>query len=95
MIVEYRVHFYRQKLWQTKRDLAETLLMEALLVAVFVVSLVTGTFGVIVTVWFGPTLLAILFLALTFDFLPHYPYDCRQRFLDTRIGWTVEPLETS
>jgi beta-carotene hydroxylase len=85
MIVEYRVHFYRRKLWRTKRDLAETLLMETFLVAAFVVSIATGTFGVLATLWFGPALIAILFLALTFDFLPHYPYDSRERFLDTRI----------
>ncbi len=85
MIVEYRVHFYGRRLWRTKRDLAETVLMEVFLVAVFVGALVTGKFALLATVWFGPALIAILFLALTFDFLPHYPYDSRERFLDTRI----------
>ena len=59
--------------------------MEIILVAALVASLVTGTFSLVATHWFGPALLAILFLALTFDFLPHYPYDSRARFLDTRI----------
>ena len=52
-----------------------------------------GALGVVPTVALNAV--AVLFLALTFDFLPHYPYDSRERFLDTRIGWTVEPLETS
>ena len=85
MIVEYRYHFYGRKLWRNKRDLTEALLMEAFLVALLVGSIVTGKFALIATVWFGPALIAIVFLALTFDFLPHYPYDSRERFLDTRI----------
>jgi len=85
LIVEYRVHFYGRKLWRNKADLAEAIAMEVVLVVTLVASLVTGTFSLVATLWFGPALLAILFLALTFDFLPHYPYDSRARFLDTRI----------
>jgi len=85
MIAEYRFHFYGRKLWRNKRDLAEALLMEAFLVAVLVGAFVTGNFALLATVWLGPALIAIVFLALTFDFLPHYPYDSRERFFDTRI----------
>jgi len=59
--------------------------MEAFLVAVLVGAFVTGNFALLATVWLGPALIAIVFLALTFDFLPHYPYDSRERFFDTRI----------
>ena len=85
IIVEYRLSFYGRKLWRDKRDLAEALAMDAILVGVIVGSLATGTFTLLATMWFGPVLIAIVFLALTFDFLPHYPYDSRARFLDTRI----------
>jgi beta-carotene hydroxylase len=85
LIVEYRVQFYGRKLWRNKADLAGAIAMETVLVVTLVASLVTGTFSLVSTLWFGPALLAILFLALTFDFLPHYPYDSRARFLDTRI----------
>jgi beta-carotene hydroxylase len=85
LIVEYRSHFYGRKLWRDKRDLAEALMMDAILVGVIVGSLATGTFTAVAAIWFGPVLIAVAFLALTFDFLPHYPYDSRERFLDTRI----------
>ncbi|MGB5265924.1 MAG: fatty acid desaturase, partial [Polyangiales bacterium] len=58
---------------------------DAILAAVIVGALATGTFALLATIWFGPVLIAVAFLALTFDFLPHYPYDSRERFLDTRI----------
>ena len=85
IIIEYRVHFYRRTLWRNKADLVEALLMELFLTATIVVAIVTGTLSVVATLWFGPALIAILFLAFTFDFLPHYPYDSQARFLDTRI----------
>jgi len=85
VIVEYRIHFYRRKLWRNKSDLAEALAMEVVLIAAIVATVVTGTLSVVATLWFGPVLIAIVFLALTFDFLPHYPYDSQARFLDTRI----------
>ena len=59
--------------------------MELVLVAAVIATALKGTFSVLVTLWFGPALIAIVFLALTFDFLPHYPYDSQARFLDTRI----------
>ena len=85
LIVEYRIQFYGRRLWRNKADLAGAIAMEVLLVVTLLASLVTGTFSLVATLWFAPALLAIVFLALTFDFLPHYPYDSRARFLDTRI----------
>lgn len=83
--VEYRLQFYRRKLWRNKTDLAEALVMELIVIATIVAAIVTGNFAVVATLWFGPAVIAILFLALTFDFFPHYPYDSQARFLDTRI----------
>ena len=85
LIVEYRIQFYGRRLWRNKADLAGAIAMEVLLVVTLLAALVTGTFSLVATLWFAPALLAIVFLALTFDFLPHYPYDSRARFLDTRI----------
>lgn len=85
IIFEYRLHFYGRKLWRSKAELAEALMMELILAATILAAFVTGTLSVVATLWFGPAVIAILFLALTFDFLPHYPYDSQARFLDTRI----------
>ena len=35
--------------------------------------------------WLVPAVLAVIFLAFAFDFLPHYPYDTDARYFDTRI----------
>lgn len=85
LMIEYRVHFYGRRLWRNRAELMEALAMEFLLVAVIAASAATGTFTLVATLWFGPALLAVVFLAFTFDFLPHYPYDSRVRFFDTRI----------
>jgi fatty acid desaturase len=78
LIVEYRVHFYGRKLWRNKADLAGAIAMEIVLVVTLVASLVMGTFSLVAALWFGPALLAIVFLALTFDHLwttiPWYRY---------------------
>jgi beta-carotene hydroxylase len=36
-------------------------------------------------VWLGPAMVAIVFLAISFDYLPHSPYDSAERYHDTRI----------
>ncbi len=85
IVVEYRVHFYGRALWRDKRELAEAIVMELVLAGSILAALWTGTFAVVATLWLGPALLAVLLLAFSFDFLPHYPYDSRTRFHDTRI----------
>jgi beta-carotene hydroxylase len=44
----------------------------------------TGHAGDMLVVWTAPALLSVAFLAYTFDYLPHRPYDSRERFMDTR-----------
>jgi beta-carotene hydroxylase len=85
VLVEYRRHFYGRRLWRRKADLYAALLNDAALVCVLAAAAVTGHLGTLLVVWLGPAMLAIVFLAMTFDYLPHYPYDSAERYHDTRI----------
>jgi beta-carotene hydroxylase len=55
------------------------------LLAAIVLAAVTGTLETLAIVWLGPALIAVTVLALCFDFLPHYPYESKERYRDTRI----------
>ena len=85
VLVEYRHHFYGRKLWRRKADLYAALLNDAGLVCAIAVAAATGHLGTIMVIWLGPALLAVVFLAIAFDYLPHYPYESAERYHDTRI----------
>jgi beta-carotene hydroxylase len=85
IVVEYRRHYFGRRMWRDRSDLIEATAMECLLLGAIAVAAATGTFGTIAIVWLGPALIAVAVLALCFDFLPHYPYNSRERYLDTRI----------
>ena len=85
VLVEYRRHFYGRRLWRKRRDLYAGLLNDAALVSAAVAATMTGHLGTLMVVWWGPALVAIVFLALSFDYLPHAPYDSAERYHDTRI----------
>lgn len=85
IVVEYRRHYYGRKLWRNRGELAEVLAVETLLALVVVTALATGHFAALAVVWIVPMLLAVACLAMAFDYLPHYPDDSRERYLDTRI----------
>lgn len=83
--LSYRRHYFGRRLWRSRADLAEAVGMEALLLGVFVAAYATGWLGTVLVVWILPGVLALVTLAFLFDFLPHYPYDSRTRYFDTRI----------
>lgn len=85
VVVEYRRHYYGRKLWRNRRELAEALGVELLLALVVVAALASGYFTALAIVWMVPALLAVACLAMAFDYLPHYPYDSRERYHDTRV----------
>jgi len=85
ILIEYRRQYFGRRLWRDRSDLVEAIAMECVLIGVLVAAVVTGNFATLATVWLGPALIAVLFLAMSFDFLPHYPYDSQERYHDTRI----------
>lgn len=48
-------------------------------------TLTTTWASALAVVWLVPAIVAVVVLAFAFDFLPHYPYDRRERYFDTRI----------
>jgi beta-carotene hydroxylase len=81
----YRREYYGRKLWKNRAELVEALLLEVVVFAAIAVAAATGHLATIVVLWLVPAVLASAFLALAFDYLPHYPYDSRERYHDTRI----------
>ncbi len=85
IVVEYRKHYFGRRMWRDRSDLMEAIAMECLLLGAIVLAAATGTIATLAIVWLAPALIAVVVLALCFDFLPHYPYTSQERYLDTRI----------
>lgn len=85
IVVEYRLHFYRRGLARTARKWREGFACDLALAAVIPAAVAGGFAPALWTLWLGPALVALLWLAFAFDYLPHYPYDTDARYFDTRI----------
>jgi beta-carotene hydroxylase len=83
--VSYRSHFFGRRLWRDRRDLAEALAFEIVVATLVVASIAFGWWRPLVVCWLAPAFAALVTLAFLFDFLPHYPFDNRARYYDTRI----------
>lgn len=81
----YRRHFFGRRLWRDRRDLLEAVAFEGVMVGLLVASIALGWWRPLVVCWFAPAFVALVSLAFLFDFLPHYPFDNRARYFDTRI----------
>lgn len=85
IIVQYRRHYFGRRIWRDRSELMEAIVMECVLLGVILWAAVTGTLATLAIVWLAPALIAVALLALCFDFLPHYPYESQERYLDTRV----------
>jgi beta-carotene hydroxylase len=85
IVLSYRRHFYGRRLWRSTRDRWESTGYDVALAALIAIAVATGHARALVVLWLGPAVLAVLFLGVAFDFVPHYPFDTTARYLDTRI----------
>jgi beta-carotene hydroxylase len=85
LLMEYRVKFFGHRLWRDRKELFEAIGIDMALVGLLVVSIANGFFAVLFVIWILPAVISVLVLAFAFDFLPHYPYDTKARYFDTRI----------
>lgn len=85
VVSEYRRHFYGRRRWRSAGDRREAVAYEIALFATIVAAWWSGHATTLFVLWIGPALLALLFLAFAFDFLPHYPYDTREPYFATRV----------
>ncbi len=81
---EYRTKYYGNRLWRDRWELVAQIVTDVAFVVLIAACIVTGHAGDMFVLWTAPALLSVAFLAYTFDYLPHRPYDSRERFMDTR-----------
>lgn len=94
----YYLYWYKDK-WRSRpaKEKRELVIAISLTIIIFIIALLMGVFSWIVLLWLIPTRLTVLWLALGFDFLPHYPHDhSREKnpYLATNIRPTMSYLMT-
>jgi beta-carotene hydroxylase len=83
--VDYRVKVYGSGLLRARSSRIEAWSTEAAILGTIVGCVALGHGLLLAQLWLLPATLAILWLALAFDLLPHHPHTTRERYFDTRI----------
>ena len=82
--VNYRILCHRHK-WGSIGSRRAQQALDAALVLSVPVAIVTGHVWTLIALYWGPMLLAGLFLFYAFDYLPHHPHHSTERYRDTRV----------
>lgn len=80
----HEIYFFKRKLWR-KFELLEWFLARLAVALVVGVALHYGFIGYIFNFWFSPALVVGLALGLFFDYLPHRPFQERDRWKNARV----------
>jgi beta-carotene hydroxylase len=80
----HEVYFFQRRLWR-KYELLEWFLSRLFVVTVVAVSIHYDFLGYILNFWFSPALVVGLALGLFFDYLPHRPFQERDRWHNARV----------
>jgi len=67
-------------------EIAQTSAVSLFTLLLLAVAIATGHFVDWLCLWFLPTRLGVLILNIFFQWLPHYPFDRTERYLNTRIS---------
>lgn len=84
VFANYHWHYFRRRLWRRRREMVEVVACDAFYLGVLVASFAGGWTRDLMILWVGPLILTLLFLVLTFDFLPHRPHDTTDRRFNAR-----------
>ncbi|MGD1937009.1 MAG: beta-carotene hydroxylase [Cyanophyceae cyanobacterium] len=76
--------FFQRRLWR-KYELLEWFLSRAFLVAIVLIAIHYDFIGFVMNYWFSPALVVGLALGLFFDYLPHRPFEERDRWKNARV----------
>jgi beta-carotene hydroxylase len=89
----HEVFFFKRRLWR-KHELWEWLFSRLFLVSVVIASIQFGFLDFILNFWFTPALVVGLALGLFFDYLPHRPFQERDRWKNARVypSWMLNIL---
>ncbi|MEA5420762.1 fatty acid desaturase [Spirulina sp. CCNP1310] len=80
----HEMFFFQRRLWR-KYELLEWFLSRAFLLGIVWLSLQYDFFSYIVTYWFMPAGFVGIALGLFFDYLPHRPFEERDRWKNARV----------
>ncbi|MFM7450556.1 MAG: beta-carotene hydroxylase [Leptolyngbyaceae cyanobacterium] len=80
----HEVYFFQRRLWR-KHELWEWIIARSLLAGLIYLGYRYGFIGYIFNFWFVPLALVGLALGLFFDYLPHRPFQERDRWLNARV----------
>ncbi|MEH6347324.1 MAG: fatty acid desaturase [Bermanella sp.] len=99
--LRYTFYYLRNGLWKTrpKSEIQSQLIAQITGILTFVAIYQAGFLMDAILLWILPSRIAILFLALAFAFLPHYPHDAsaqenQYKASNNRVGfeWLLTPL---
>jgi len=80
----HEVFFFKRKLWK-KYELLEWFLSRLFVVTIVAISIHYGFLDYILNFWFCPALVVGIALGLFFDYLPHRPFQERNRWKNARV----------
>jgi beta-carotene hydroxylase len=80
----HEIFFFKRRLWRNN-ELLEWFLSRLFLMAVVGIAIQFGFVGYILNYWFSAALVVGLALGLFFDYLPHRPFQERDRWLNARV----------
>jgi beta-carotene hydroxylase len=80
----HEIFFFQRKLWR-KSELLEWVISRLIVGTIFYVSIQYHFLGYILNFWFIPTAIVGLALGLFFDYLPHRPFQERDRWKNARV----------
>lgn len=80
----HEVFFFKRRLWR-KYELLEWFLSRLYVVSVIYIAYQYHLLGFVLNYWFSPALVVGLALGLFFDYLPHRPFQERDRWKNARV----------
>lgn len=80
----HEVFFFKRRLWR-KYELLEWFLSRLYVITIVYVAIQYDFIGFIFNYWFSPALVVGLALGLFFDYLPHRPFQERDRWKNARV----------
>ncbi len=80
----HEIFFFKRRLWR-KYELLEWFLSRLFVIAVVSFAVWGEFLGYILNFWFAPALVVGLALGLFFDYLPHRPFQARDRWKNARV----------
>ncbi len=80
----HEIFFFKRRLWR-KYELLEWFLSRLFLISIVGLGIHYGFIGYVMNFWFVPALVVGIALGLFFDYLPHRPFQERDRWKNARV----------